>query len=389
MVDTSILGIDELVALQDQPEATVNEALRTLDAAVRSAMRGNPIANSLLRSWQEGTAFVGPSTGTYFADLFRYAFSGTGVIDINRSTDTPSAATMPFSAFVNVTTLDAAIAAGDFYDIQYRLEGFDFAEAEFGLSTARPIYLSFWVKSNVVDTFSVTFLNSASDRAYVAEYTVDADQVWEQKQISLVGDTGGTWVYDEGIGLRIDWSLGVGSSNDKAPGSWGAGALASTNQVNFMAAANNEWRMTNPRLYIGAVPATALGFPAAVREAGMELLRIYRMFQRVDSEVVGQQFGGTGQSESATVATLPLEYLPKRVAPTITLSAAADFDVTQADGTQVALTGAPTFSTVGTSRCTVDITAPAATWVTPFGDAMRLVDDGGGNAWIDLDSRLI
>ncbi len=388
MVDTPVAGIDELVALQASPEVTVNEATRTLEAMASMALRGNYILNSSLRSWQEGTSFTPIVDNDLFADLFEWVQNGVGVADLIRDTNTPSL-DAPFSIFVDVTTLDASIATADHYHMKYRIEGRVMREFRMGTSGARPFSLVFDVRSSVAGVGCVAFRNDDATRSYVVEYTIDAVDIWETKIFNIPGNTDGTWLVDENEGMNVVWTLASGATFQGTPNQWNnANDIATSNQVNFFENVGNEWRMANPRLYLGTIPATAVGFPVGEPTEDEELRKIQRYFQRIDSEVVGQQFGGTGQSESATVATLPLEYLPKRVAPTITVSAAADFDVTKVDGTQVALTGAPTFSTVGPSRCTVDITAPAATWVTLFGDAMRLVDDGGGSAFIDVDARI-
>ncbi len=382
MVDTTLTEIDELVALQASPEVTVNEAIRVLESLAGAAMRGNRVLNSGLFSWQEGTTFAAIANETYFADLFRWDQIGPGVVTVSRSTDTANE-TMPFSIKVDVTTLDASVAATDVYVIKALIEGTEIREALFGVSTARKIHLSFWVKSNLDGIYCVSFRNDAFNRCYVIEYTIDSADVWQQIHVSFTADITGTWEVDESRGLLIDWCFGVGSNREGTPDLWeGFANVGTIDQVNLLASTSNEFFLSNPRLYIGVIPATSNGFPVAEYSQALEQIRIKRMFERIDSEVASQQFGA-GQVRTITTAAIPISYLPKRIIPTISVSAAGDFDVEQVDGTLEPVTGL-TGADIGTSRAEMDVTVDAN---LAAGRATILRDDGGSNSFIDIDAR--
>ncbi len=383
MVDTPVAGIDELVALQASPEVTVNEATRTLEAMASMALRGNYILNSSLRSWQEGTSFTPIVDNDLFADLFEWVQNGVGVADLIRDTDTPSL-DAPFSIFVDVTTLDDPIATADHYHMKYRIEGRVMREFRMGTSGARPFSLVFDVRSNVTGVGCVAFRNDDATRSYVVEYTIDAVDTWETKIFNITGNTDGTWLVDENEGMNVVWTLASGATFQGTPNQWNnANDIATSNQVNFFENVGNEWRMANPRLYLGTIPATAVGFPVGEPTEDEELRKIQRYFQRIDSEVVSQPFG-TGQVITTTTADIVISYIPKRVAPTITVSAAADFDVLQDDGT-VESVDTLAASNVGLSRARMDVTVSANLLA---GDATILQDDGGGSAHIDVDARI-
>jgi len=382
-VSTAVGSIVLIDQNQEDAEVVANDAFDGLDAMSYMAMRGNRVINSSLQSWQEGTSFAAIASGGKFADMFRYSSAGVAVVTIARSTDTPSN-DVPFSIFVDVTTIDATIGAADTYELLYKVEGLDIRDALLGTSAARVMSLVFEVKSSKTGIYCVSFRNSAANRSYVVEYTVDAANTWETKLITLTGDLTGTWLVDENIGLHLSWALGNGTNFQGTPNQWNAANdLATSNQVNFMDNTANEFRLADPRLYVGRIPTNAVGFPVAERGEGAELRRIGRYFQRIDSEAASQQFG-VGQCRSTTTAVVPISYLPKRITPTISVSAAGDFDVEQANGTLQAVTvlaGAD----IGLSRAEMDVTV-AANLVA--GNATVLRDDAGNNAFIDIDARL-
>jgi hypothetical protein len=121
------------------------------------------------------------------------------------------------------TTTGATAGVDDDCIIRQYVEGFNFANLGFGTATAQNFTLSFWVRSSVTGTYGVSFANSVPDRCYVATYSITVANTWEFKTITVVGDTTGTWVPDAGLGLRIFWDMGSGTSRSIAASSaWGS-----------------------------------------------------------------------------------------------------------------------------------------------------------------------
>ena len=96
-----------------------------------------------------------------------------------------TAATDPdgfYKAFkIDCTTADASVAAGDWASLIQNVEGFNWAQLNYGRSDAKTITVSFWIKSTKTGTYSFAIRNSAADRHYVAEYTVSTTNTWEKK----------------------------------------------------------------------------------------------------------------------------------------------------------------------------------------------------------------
>ena len=138
--------------------------------------------------------------------------SSTGklIAQQNAAAVTPPAG---FTNYLGVTSQSSySVGSTDWYAIQHNIEGYNVADLDYGKATAKTCVLSFWVRSSLTGTFVGTFGNSASTRAYPFTYTISVANTWEQKTITVNGDTSGTWLTTNGVGLYLMLSLGMGSS---------------------------------------------------------------------------------------------------------------------------------------------------------------------------------
>jgi hypothetical protein len=216
----------------------------------------NLIINGAMTVSQRGTSFTGLANNAYSLDRFVYYEIGDSVSDVSQSTDTPNN-NFNNSLKLDVTTADASVAAGDLTCFLQKIEGLNSYKLGWGTSDAKSVTLSFYVKSTKTGVHSGAFKNSAQDRSYAFEYTVNSSNTWEFKTVTVAGDTSGTWLTTNGIGVQVTFALMAGTDFTKAAGSWGSGNnFGSDNQVNVMDSTSNEWYITGIQLEIGDV-ATA------------------------------------------------------------------------------------------------------------------------------------
>ena len=181
----------------------------------------------------------------------------------------------------DVTTADTSIGAAQYYQFCQKIEGQNMAHLEWGTSNAKSVTLSFWIRSNLTGTYNVYFLNNAVNRYHPVNFTIDSANTWEKKIITATGDTTGTWLTTNGIGMFLLWNLALGSNNlTGTNATWGtAGAgVSGTTQANFLSSTSNELYITGIQLEVGD---KATDFEH--RSFGDELARCQRYYQRIQS----------------------------------------------------------------------------------------------------------
>jgi hypothetical protein len=193
--------------------------------------------------------------------------------DIQQVTDAPTG--FFNSLRVTKTSTTQSLYA---YLVQY-VEGFNFSDMLFGTANARTVTLSFWVKSSVTGTFSAGLANSAENRNYPATYTINAANTWEQKTITIAGDTSGTWIGNtSGRGVAV-W-FNFGATGTATANSWNADAIipASSGSANLGTTNGATFFLTGVQLEAGSVAT-----PFERRDIGRELMLCQRYYQRIDS----------------------------------------------------------------------------------------------------------
>lgn len=294
-----------------------------------SKLGENLLINPSMDLWQRGIAFVGIANDDYFADRFIYGKSGTMVHDINRSTDVPVSNLLNYSSFMNVTTAQASITAGDFTTIQQRIEGFNARKVH-----GKNIFIKFKVKATKPGIYCAALVNGAADRNYIVEYTVDSANTWEEKTVRIKHDLTGTWLKDNGIGLRIIWTIAAGSTFQGSADAWQAGNLfATANQVNGVDAVNNEFRIAQVQLHEGI---DEIPFEDLVRDIQQELELSQRYFENISD------FRYSGGIQAAQQKYYPIYFkVDKRIVPVMTGTCVAVYNCTS---------GSMTFTNISVDR---------------------------------------
>ena len=242
------------------------------------------------------------SATQYVLDRFYLrAESATGSkVSVQRSTVAPSS----FTNSQLVTSLSAyTIGASEHFGIVQAVEGFNVADLSWGTASAQAVTVSFWVRSSLTGTFGGIVLNSDANRCFVYSYTINTANTWEQKTITIPGDTTGTWLTNNGVGLYLVFSVGAGSSVTGAAGSWSSTFNRSvTGQTSLVGTSGATFYITGVQLEAGSVAT-----PFERRPYGIELALCQRYY-----EIVG---GYTNTNAGVAVCYYKVE---KRAAPTTT-----------------------------------------------------------------------
>jgi hypothetical protein len=273
----------------------------------------NRIINGQMQIDQRNNGATVNQTVAYPVDRFYQIMVGGGVLTSQRSTTAPAGFTN--SILATVSTADASIASGDYYGIGHRIEGFNTADFGWGTANAQTITLSFWVSSSVTGTYSVTLYNSAGTRSYISTYVVNAANTWEQKSVTVAGDTTGTWVTDNGTGIIVYFDLGTGSGSYGTAGSWQAGnALRTAGSVNLISTSGATFYITGVQLEKGST-ATSFDY----RPYGTELALCQRYYS-----TGAWACGAAYPSAAGAIARATISFkTTMRATPTVTSTSAA------------------------------------------------------------------
>ncbi|NBV06797.1 MAG: hypothetical protein EBS06_06135 [Proteobacteria bacterium] len=281
----------------------------------------NTIINGDFNIWQRGTSFASVSDGTYTADRWRYTkVNTTAIHTISRSTDVPTFAqagrAFNYSISIDCTTADASVAANDYAAITQLIEGYNF------LPLAQKTFtLSFWVKATKAGIYCLGFMNSAVDRSYVGEYTINAANTWEKKEITIsASPSAGTWNYTNGVGLYVNFTLMSGSTRQGTANIWQTGEYeATSNQVNACDSTSNNLKLCGVGLEVGSV---ATDFEN--RSYTQELIMCQRHYEKsYEHDVFAGSNSAAGLVSGRAIATTIDQMVPfkvsKRVAPSLAI----------------------------------------------------------------------
>jgi len=250
----------------------------------------------------------------YVVDRFNGVGQNTdGVYTLQQSTNAPTG--FINSVVATVTTADASVDATQFYFIQQKIEGLNVADLGWGNANAKTVTLSFWTRSSLTGTFGGSVVNSAQDRSYAFTYTISAANTWEQKTVTIAGDTSGTWLTTNGVGLRIRFSLGAGSTYSGSAGSWAsADYRGATGQTDIISTNGATFYITGVQLEVGDTAT-----PFEHRSYGDELARCQRYYWQLSTAVHGNYPSWIATAYSTTQLNIQIPFpVTMRSTPTMT-----------------------------------------------------------------------
>ena len=252
----------------------------------------NRIINGAMTVDQRGSPAIAGG-GEYSVDRFGSYYSGNAYT-VAQSTTAPTG--FANSLLLTITAPSAFRAYSFFY---HRVEGLNCADLGFGTAAASTVTLSFWVRASVTGVYSIAIGNAGTPRrAYAVQYTINAANTWEQKTMTVAGDTTGTWLTTNGIGLFLRWNMGTSSANRLiSAGSWQAvnadGATGSTGANTWANTSGATFYITGVQLEAGSTAS-----PFAHENYGTTLQKCQRYYQAPASTLQAMLYRGDGYQMS-------------------------------------------------------------------------------------------
>ena len=231
------------------------------------------------------TAVTGiTSSGYYTADRFRF---GVSVGTWSQTTVADAPAGFKNSLKLQVTSA-ASPTAGQVAYLTQAIEGQNCQGFAKGTSSAKPLVLTFWVKTFQTGTFICQITDYTNSRMVCLPYTISASATWEQKTLYIPADATGTLANDNTGAFEVEFWLAAGSNNNSGTLQTTWGSVVSANQAvgqtNVSASTSNYWQITGVQLEQNYQPT-----PFEQRPIGVELSLCQRYYYR-RSNVTGYNY---------------------------------------------------------------------------------------------------
>ena len=245
-----------------------------------SAGRRNKVINGAMQFSQRTTSESGLSSSNTVRvlDRFQVRINSTGTWTVSQSTQSPPG--FAHSMRWQCTTADASLGASDFMYMAHRFEGKDVQDLAKGTSSAKPVTVSFWVRSTVTGSYSFRLVDNQNNRQIGQNYTVNQADTWEHKTMTFAGDTTGALTNDSSNRFSMMWWLAVGSNRTSGaiPTSWETMTTADEaagQTANIASSTSNNFFITGIQLEVGR---NATEFEH--RSYGEELALCQRYYQK-------------------------------------------------------------------------------------------------------------
>ncbi|CAB4195406.1 hypothetical protein UFOVP1640_15 [uncultured Caudovirales phage] len=234
--------------------------------------------------------------------------SGKVIVQQNAGSVTPPTG---FINYLGITSQSAyAVTSTQQFYLQQPIEGLNVADLGWGTANAKTVTLSFQVYSSLTGTFGGALKNSSTARSYPFSYSISVANTWTSISVTIAGDTSGTWLTTNGVGIYVAFGLGVGSTLSGTSGAWaGANYTSVTGATSVVGTSGATFYITGVQLEVGS-QATSFDF----RDYGREFILCQRYY-----EILGGG-GFVGRATGATTAEGASTFcVTKRALPTITL----------------------------------------------------------------------
>jgi hypothetical protein len=264
-----------------QAEKMTTESGYSLGAGNASSFKNRLINGNMDIDQRNAGASVTISAAAYIYTLDRWAAYASQAskftVQQNAGAVTPPSGFTDYLGATVGASANVTVGASDIFIVRQAIEGFNCADLGWGSAGAKPVTISFWVRSSLTGTFGGAINTNSAGYAYPFTYTINSANTWEFKSFTVVGPTVGGiayWPVNNGSSIRLNFSLGGGSTYSGTAGAWVAqDYFTATGSTNLISTNSATWYMTGCQVEVGTV-ATSFDF----RSIGTETALCQRYF---------------------------------------------------------------------------------------------------------------
>ena len=274
--------------------------------------RRNMIINGAMQVAQRGNQ-TGPTDG-FACDRFNFVDSNTsGVFDLKQSSTSPDGFAKSTRAVV--TTAQSSLSSNSVAYFRYKFEGQDLQRLQYGTSSAKKFTLSYYIRSSVTGTFTLSLYHNDANRMNIQTFTINSANTWEKKTHTFVGDTVSGFDNDTAVSLSLHWVMASGTdykSGSITPNTcntYASTSFAQGTTGNILSAVSNEFLLTGVQMEIGE---TETEFEH--RSFAEELYLCRRYYTKLQ----GNQYYGGFHAYTGSSSVFIHLHPPMRAAPTVT-----------------------------------------------------------------------
>ena len=214
----------------------------------------NLIINGAMNIAQRGTQKTGVTTaGYYTCDRWSFQSENNGTWTISQN-DTSGVAEFPFSFKATCTTSQSS---GTHTIIRQSIETQNILQLVYGTSEAKPLTVSFWVKSNKTGTacFRIQTIGSSNSdySLYCVDYPISSANTWEHKVITIPGNQ--IKSHDTTrlnlVGIHLDWYVQNNNLGNYPANTWVDSASGATSSLGLGGTVGDYIELTGVQLEVG------------------------------------------------------------------------------------------------------------------------------------------
>jgi hypothetical protein len=284
-------------------------------------MKNRIINGAMVIDQRNAGASVTPTDQQYTLDRWVARLSQASKFTVQQNA---GSVTLPigFNNYLGCTSSSSySVGSGDYFAITQYIEGFNFSDLNWGTANAKTVTLSFQVYSSLTGTFGGALQNNAFNRSYPFTYTISSANTWTTISVTITGDTSGTWVgATNGVGVRVNFSLGMGSTYSGTAGSWSSNNYFSATGATSVVGTNGAtFYITGVQLEVGS-SATSFDY----RQYTQELILCQRYYWQQNGIASTVTTIGSGMAYDSTDIRCTVQNpVTMRTTPTITFTGSA------------------------------------------------------------------